>query len=129
MVDWRTRVLQAMRNQGLTQEDLAPAFGVKTRAAVGHYLTGRSTPSIDQALAVAKRLGMSPNELFVGKPQSINSKIMEKCVADATAAMEEAGVSLPPEKLSGLIAYLYSEAESGNPKERDEVTKLLKIFA
>ena len=48
-----------MREKKLTQSDLAPVMGKKSRGAVGHYFTGRSKPTFDQLESLAKYLGVS----------------------------------------------------------------------
>lgn len=55
-----------MADEALSQADLAPVFGV-SRAAVSHYLSGRTEPSIDQLSAVAKHIGVSLDYLIYGE--------------------------------------------------------------
>lgn len=61
---WANTAIGLMKAQGITQEDLKEDFGVNTRGAVGHYLTGRREPSIDQLLKVSRRLGVSVSQLI-----------------------------------------------------------------
>lgn len=56
---------RARRVAGLTQADLAAAAGL-TRALVSAVETGRHTPGVDAALALARALGMSVEDLFGG---------------------------------------------------------------
>lgn len=56
-----------MGDEALSQADLAPIFGV-SRAAVSHYLSGRTEPSIEQISAVARHIGVSLDYLIHGKP-------------------------------------------------------------
>lgn len=56
-----------MASLGLTQEDLKGAFGVTTRGAVGHYLTGRRTPTPEQLISLADLLQCSVGWLLVGE--------------------------------------------------------------
>ena len=53
------RTKSIMRKKKLTQRDLAPVMGNKSRGAVGHYFTGRSKPTFDQLESLAKFLGVS----------------------------------------------------------------------
>lgn len=55
-----------MADEVLSQADLAPVFGV-SRAAVSHYLSGRSEPSISQLSAVAGHIGVSLDFLINGR--------------------------------------------------------------
>ncbi len=65
--DWTDRVRQLMTDQKKTQEDLRVVFGVRTRGAVGHYLTGRRTPSPTQLVDLSKELGCSLDWLLKGE--------------------------------------------------------------
>ncbi len=60
------RLKALMGDEALSQADLAPVFGV-SRAAVSHYLSGRTEPSIDQISAVAKHMGVSLDYLIYGE--------------------------------------------------------------
>jgi len=60
---WAVIAERLMRDQSLTQEDLIDVFGVTTRGAVGHYMKGRREPSIDQLIALARKLGVTLSEL------------------------------------------------------------------
>ena len=53
-----------MRDQGVTQEELVPILGVKTRGAVGHYLSGRRNMRPEQFYTLLKRLGVEAKDVF-----------------------------------------------------------------
>lgn len=56
MEKWFDRVRALMRERKVTQEDLKEPLGVGTRGAVGHYLSGRREPSLEQLEALAAYL-------------------------------------------------------------------------
>jgi len=60
----RKKIRSLMKQKGLTQENLVPILGVKTRAAVGHKLTGLRGMSLSQFYALARYLGVEPEELL-----------------------------------------------------------------
>lgn len=62
--DWRHKARTLMREKHITQEELIPIFGVNTRGAVGHHLRGRNNTTVEQFLALAKRLGVPAEELL-----------------------------------------------------------------
>ncbi|WP_372835966.1 helix-turn-helix domain-containing protein [Pontibacterium sp.] len=64
MDTWQDRAKKRMKSLGLTQAMLCDTLGVKTQGAVGHYFTGRRKLSSDQAIALAKQLQVSLEELF-----------------------------------------------------------------
>jgi transcriptional regulator with XRE-family HTH domain len=67
---WRQRTKAKMQALAVTQDDLKDVFDVTTRGAVGHYLSGRRTPSPEQLIALGRRLSMSMDELLLGAPAS-----------------------------------------------------------
>ena len=71
MDTWIVQAKKIMREQGITQKDIASAMGKSTRGAVGHYFTGRSQPTINQLKSLAKYLGVTLAELV--DPQGVNS--------------------------------------------------------
>ena len=58
-----------MSKKGIKQKDLLKVFEVETRGAVGHYLTGRREPSVNQLKKFADFLGMKLEELIQEEKQ------------------------------------------------------------
>jgi putative molybdopterin biosynthesis protein len=58
-----SRILAKRRTLGITQEDLAQAAGV-TRQAIGAIESGRTQPGVTLALAIARKLETSAEDLF-----------------------------------------------------------------
>lgn len=75
IMKWYERAKGLMTDRKLTQEDLIPVLKV-TRGGVGHYLSGRREPDIEQLIALAKLLGCSLDYLLTGVilEQSIQTK-------------------------------------------------------
>ncbi|MFP3979142.1 XRE family transcriptional regulator [Marinobacter sp. KMM 10035] len=67
MEKWFDRVRSLMRRDGVTQDALTEVLGVKTRGAVGHYLSGRREPSIDQLRALATLFNVSLDWILTGQ--------------------------------------------------------------
>ena len=61
---WAARARSKMKTSGITQQDLIRVLGVQTRGAVGHYFTGRRKINDDQAVALARYLGVTMDQLF-----------------------------------------------------------------
>ncbi len=66
MEKWFDRVRTLMRRDGVTQDALTEVLGVKTRGAVGHYLSGRREPSIEQLRALATIFNVSLDWILTG---------------------------------------------------------------
>lgn len=65
---WAAVAKQRMRELNLVQEDLLAVFNVKTRGAVGHYLSGRRKISSDQLIALCDELGLSVDDIYKKEP-------------------------------------------------------------
>jgi len=61
---WYEKAKGLMVYKKIRQDDLLGVFGVTTRGAVGHYLTGRRQPGPAQMKALADKLGCSLDELM-----------------------------------------------------------------
>jgi transcriptional regulator with XRE-family HTH domain len=72
---WYEKAKILMKQKGITQDDLIPVFGVKTRGAVGHYLTGRRQPDPDQLAALAHKLGCMIDDLFCKESETSQKDI------------------------------------------------------
>lgn len=55
-----------MKDLGLKQDDLCYPLGVKTRGAVGNYLSGRRTPDHMQFFRLANFLGLTVEQMMGG---------------------------------------------------------------
>lgn len=66
MENWNERARRRLTDLGLTQEDLCQPLKVKTRSAVGHYLTGRRQVTPLQLVALAHTLHCSLDWLMTG---------------------------------------------------------------
>lgn len=61
---WALIAKSLMAAQGITQEQLKETLMVTSRGSVGHYLSGRREPSIDQLIRLSNRLGVTTSELL-----------------------------------------------------------------
>ena len=61
---WYNRIKGLMVDRKIKQKDLIDVFGVTTRGAVGHYLSGRREPDIAQLKALAEKFNLTMNELL-----------------------------------------------------------------
>jgi len=84
---WYEKAKRLMTIKKIRQEDLVDVFGVTTRGAVGHYLTGRRQPDPSQMKALADRLGCTLDELLEpSEPDPVQMKI-NKIIKSAELAM------------------------------------------
>lgn len=124
-MEWYEAARARMRELGLTQRDLMKPLGVKTRGAVGHYLTGRRTPSPSQIAELAKALRLSIDELMLptqarpGTPATLDIGLLAGCIAGVRELL--AGRQIPPDKESEIIARTY-ELLDGMPTKPDRAT-------
>jgi len=102
---WFDRAKKIMKDKGITQDDLIVYLGVKTRGAVGHYLTGRREPNAEQLAVLAKKLDCSLDWLVTGNSeQKETNHIKERHktydinsfdVWDSTTPLRDDEVELP----------------------------------
>lgn len=76
-MNWTDRAKKRMNELGLTQNDLIHTFNVKTRGAVGHYLSNRREPNQDQLVSLAKKLECSLEWLLTGNPKFSPERVIE----------------------------------------------------
>lgn len=63
---WIERAKSRMHEMGISQQTLAQSLG-STRGAVGHYLSGRRNPNLQQIQIIAKKLQVHPAWLLYGQ--------------------------------------------------------------
>lgn len=84
--DWTGRARAQMRARGVSQQDLARLLDC-TRGAVGHYLSGRRHPSLEQMEIIARVLGVDLLWLLRGDPPP--------GVAEPSGADSDTGLRIP----------------------------------
>ena len=72
-----SRLLQARKNKGLSQEDLASQLGTKG-PAIGKYERDEMKPSIDVAAKIASILDVSLDWLVGHTDMELDSKMLER---------------------------------------------------
>jgi molybdate-binding protein/DNA-binding XRE family transcriptional regulator len=127
------RLRLARQARGLSQQQLAGVAGV-TRQAVSAVESGHSDPSLRVALALARSLGMTVEELF--GPGDLGDPVLAQAVAPvsgpgtrvALAAVGDAFVALPLDgdpvaRLGfGAAGGLMAGGEQGRAAQRAQVT-------
>jgi transcriptional regulator with XRE-family HTH domain len=135
---------------GLTQDDLRKPLKVKTRGAVGHYLSGRRDPNPEQLIAMAGCLKVSLDELLMGSQHAPG----EIDAAKSTASIDESLLALCLQEVerlfndllypkqhpirsehsrSHIVAHAYARAlqENGHitPDLRQELQEKIRMLA
>ena len=60
------RLTQAREACGMTQQQLAQAYGLKYDTSIGNYETGRALPSLPVYVRICRVLGISLDDLIRG---------------------------------------------------------------
>lgn len=60
----RTKLIEARKNKGLTQEDIAKAIKV-TRACYSNYEIGSRNPSLETVVKLKKILDVTDDQIFL----------------------------------------------------------------
>ena len=92
---WNTFILEKMQEKNLKQEDIAEAMD-KTQGAIGHWLTGRRQPNVNEVA------------------QMINLTGVDKVILNGDGTVEEFDENVKPEKVETSYSYpLISNIEAG----------------
>ena len=92
---WYTKARIALRDAGVRFEDVATATGV-TRSAVGHWLSGRREPSVEELRTIAKMAGLSLDQMVGDDPRFL--------ISDLDKALFDAVRQLPDDQKRALLA-------------------------
>ena len=92
---WNTFIREKMQEKNLKQEDIAEAMD-KTQGAIGHWLTGRRQPNVNEVA------------------QMINLTGVDKVILNGDGTVEEFDENAKPEKVETSYSYpLISNVEAG----------------
>lgn len=102
---WAYIAESVMSARKITQEDLLPVFGKKTRGAIGHYFRGRRQPDINQMIALAKFLKLTLSEL-VGEIPLAEESQQKREAEQLLAAIDPASLPILLGALRGMADQL-----------------------
>lgn len=112
-INWYDRAKALMKEKRVTQDDLIAVLGVKTRGAVGHYLTGRREPNGEQLKQLADKLNISIDWLLTGKGE------MRPATQTKPAPESNAVIEIRPPIIEAL------EWKAQSPKTRAFIEEIL----
>ena len=104
-----------MKELRITQHDLADLVGVKTRGAIGHYLTGRRNPTLEQLEKFAQALEVSVDWLL-GEDRATSQIRVSQTIPTETDEPQDKDL---PDKASappGSIPVAWDDKEDLPPK-------------
>lgn len=87
-MNWRSRARERMRSLRLNRDDLAKILGI-TGGAVGHYLSGRSQPSVETFMKICMALDVSADWLLFGRANAQPSAQVSKSALRVASAWEK----------------------------------------
>lgn len=129
--DWIIRAKEEMKKKGITQEDLVTVLGVTTRGAVGHYLTDRSKPTLEQFQNLADYFDVTLCYLLSGDENSlrIHSGKLQNCILEIANAANQHDLNISEEQKAKLIAFLYKETSNNEEVSKDRASALVELVA
>jgi transcriptional regulator with XRE-family HTH domain len=128
MEDWIKRAKKLMKDQNLTQKDVADSMGKTTGGAVGHYFTGRSTPNIKQMVGLAKRLGVSFSKLVEGH-DVVDEELLDYCLQLVEQAEADVDLNLSAKQSARMVTYLYKLSQDGHKITTKNALELIKLYS
>ncbi|MCQ2488157.1 MAG: helix-turn-helix domain-containing protein [Clostridia bacterium] len=96
---WNDKVLKLMKEQGLSQKQLAQKSGI-AESSVSRYLKSNKRPRLDIVINFAKILGVKPEYLLD------DDDIKEDAFTLISSAVARKGNELTPEEKYKLIAMI-----------------------
>jgi len=126
--DWIKRAKKLMKDQNLTQKDVASSMGKTTGGAVGHYFTGRSTPNIKQMVGLAQRLGVSFSKLVEGH-DVVDEELLDYCLQLVEQAELDVDLNLSAKQSAKMVTYLYKLSQNGQKITTKSALELIKLYA
>lgn len=103
-MEWYEVAKRRMKDLKLQQEDFIEPLGIRTRGAVGHYFTGRRTPTPAQFKTIASMLGMSMDELFNGSSMQLRDSPASAYLAVRPDTIVVPQLNLAPSMGTGVVA-------------------------
>ncbi len=100
MIPWYTKAKAALKERGLIYDDVAQALHV-TVSAVGHYLSGRREPSLEQVKTIARMVDKSISELC-GEDAYFVVKTDEQRLIDAFRQLSDDEQKFLLKQLTGI---------------------------
>lgn len=130
--EWHKRAKSRLQALQLTQDELANAVG-KTQSGVNHWLAGRREPGLDDLERLARALKCTPGWLAFGEgpgepveAPTIDDALLEQAVAAVEEAKRAEGITLDPEQVARLAAFLYQERGPRSPSRIASLARLLR---
>ncbi|OEF80595.1 transcriptional regulator [Vibrio splendidus 1F-157] len=96
--------------KGVTQLDMAQAVGASTKTVM-NWESGQTEPKASELVMIAKRLGVSINEIL-GQEESAQKKLLEK-ISSAIDGFNKSEL----ESLSIMVEGLYLRNQSNKARE------------
>jgi transcriptional regulator with XRE-family HTH domain len=126
-MEWYDKAKRLMADKKIRQEDLLGIFGVTTRGAVGHYLTGRRQPNPSQMKALADKLGCGLDELLSDREPDPLQLQINKIIRAAEKAMTTATNNLTDEERLSVYRAAFAAGLDMNVTEK-QLTAYLSSF-
>lgn len=128
--DWIVRAKSIMHDKKISQADLMPILGIKTRGGVGHYFTKRTQPTLEQFRSMANYFEVSLDFLLSGDggDTGVNSKKLQDCILAVSNVIEENNIELTAPQQAKLITHVYADTPNNKEVSEKKIYDLISIF-
>lgn len=124
---WYEKAKRLMTDKHIKQHDLIEVFEVKTRGAVGHYLSGRRQPSPHQMKALADKLGCGLDELMNSDEVSPAQAKINTIIRAAETAMAQSNHDFTEEEKLSVYRAAFNAGLDMNISN-EQLTAYLGLF-
>jgi transcriptional regulator with XRE-family HTH domain len=124
---WYDKAKRLMADKKIRQEDLLGVFGVTTRGAVGHYLTGRRQPDPAQMKALADKLGCGLDELLSDGEVDLLQLQINKIIRSAEIAIATSSHKITEDERLSVYRAAFAVGLDTNITD-EQLTSFLAAF-
>ena len=103
---WYKRARELMKDLGISQDDVADYMKI-TRPAVGHWLSGRREPNIENIIRLSEMLRTSTDYLLKGKKSSLDMDDIDRKVIGLMDELSPTQIARLIEAMEKLVAENY----------------------
>lgn len=126
-MEWYKKAKRLMNAKKIKQEDLIDTFGVTTRGAVGHYLTGRRQPDPAQMKALANRLGCTIDDLMTDSEPDPMQEQIARIIRTAELALSQSDHEFSKDERLAVYRVAFAAGLDSSITD-DQLISYLNIF-
>jgi len=102
-MEFKNRITELLKEKGMTQADVCKITGISS-ALISNYATGKASPSLDKAIAIADALNVTLDEL-VGRLVKVELDETEQEIISKFRALNDSEKA----EVGNYLDYIYTK--------------------